>query len=390
MRIEFNKPYLSGNELDYIQNAIVRQKLSGNGYYTNLCQRLLEDRYRFRKTLLTTSATAAIEMAALLLDIVPGDEVIVPSYTFVSSANPFVLRGATVKFADSLPYHPNVDPIAIEDLITPRTKAIVVVHYAGIACDMDAIMELARKHGLYIVEDAAQAINGFYKGRPLGSIGHIGCFSFHETKNIICGEGGLLVINDDQFAARAEIIWEKGTNRTSFARGEVTKYEWVDMGSSFLPSEISAAFLYGQLENLERIQQKRSALWNYYYQHLKPLGMHVPAVPIYSTNNAHTFYLLCKDEQQRKDLASYFAWKGINAISHYIPLHSSPFFTSRYGKNHLPNAIKFAETLLRLPLFYELNQAQQDYIVQHTHNFFDRNGSATLDMNFLAKQSNIV
>jgi dTDP-4-amino-4,6-dideoxygalactose transaminase len=372
MEAGFNKPYLSGNELAFIQDAVHRQKLSGNGYYTNLCHQFLVDKYQFRKVLLTTSGTAAIEMASLLLNIQPGDEVIIPSYTFVSSANPFVLRGANIKFVDCLPDHPNVDPAAIEKAITSKTKAIVVVHYAGIACDMDAIMHLAQKHNIYVVEDAAQAINGFYKGKPLGSIGHIGCFSFHETKNINCGEGGLLVVNDEQFFPRAEIIWEKGTNRAAFSRGEIKKYDWVDVGSSFLPSEISAAFLYGQLENIQRIQERRTAQWEYYFQSLTSLDIQLPIVPGYSSNNAHIFYLLCKNQEQRDLLAVHFAKNRINAISHYIPLHLSPYFISKHPAYPLPYATKFADTILRLPLFYELSSPQQDYIIEHTHSFFAR------------------
>jgi len=255
--IPFNKPYLTGKELEYIGDAVSRGKISGNGHYTKKCHEFFQERYGFKKCLLTTSCTDALEMAAILCDIQQGDEVIVPSYTFVSSANAFVLRGAKIVFADSRNDTPGIDESKIEALITPRTKVIVPVHYAGFACDMDIIMDIANRYSLLVVEDAAHGIDSFYKGRPLGSIGHLGCFSFHETKNIQCGEGGMLIINDEKFVKRAEIIWEKGTNRSAFWRGEIDKYGWVDIGSSFLPSEICAAFLFAQLENMDDIQLKR-------------------------------------------------------------------------------------------------------------------------------------
>ena len=265
--IPFNKPFLTGKETDYITDAVVSGKISGNGKYTQLCQQFFENKFGIKKTLLTTSCTDALEMAAILIDIKEGDEVIMPSYTFVSTANAFVLRGAKIIFADSMPNHPNIDASKIESLITPKTKAIVPVHYAGVACDMDTIMNLAKKYNLFVIEDAAQAIDSYYTGKDgikkaLGSIGHLAAFSFHETKNIIAGEGGMLAINDEQFINRAEIIWEKGTNRSAFFRGEVDKYGWVDIGSSFLPSEIIAAFLWAQLENLEAIQKVRKQHWN--------------------------------------------------------------------------------------------------------------------------------
>jgi dTDP-4-amino-4,6-dideoxygalactose transaminase len=274
--LTFNKPFLTGKETAYITDAVASGKISGNGKYTQLCQNYFQNKYGFKKCLLTTSCTDALEMAAILLEIKPGDEVIMPSYTFVSTANAFVLRGANIVFADSMGVNPNMDVESIEALITPKTKAIVPVHYAGIACDMDAIMDLATKYNLFVVEDAAQAIDSYYTGKdgiekPLGGIGHLAAFSFHETKNIISGEGGMLVVNDPQFAQRAEIIWEKGTNRSAFFRGEVDKYGWVDVGSSFLPSEIVAAFLWAQLEHLEEIQNKRKSIWNQYWEGLKPL-----------------------------------------------------------------------------------------------------------------------
>src|SRR5690606_31234642 len=306
--IPFNKPYLSGKEMHYMYDAVHAGQISGNGKYTRKCQQFLEQRFGFGKVLLTTSCTDALEMAALLIDIQPGDEVIMPSYTFVSTANAFVLRGAKILFADSRPDHPGVDEAQLRSLVSPRTKAIVVVHYAGVACDMDKVMALAEEHGLFVIEDAAHAIDSYYTGKdgvrkPLGSIGHLAAFSFHETKNIISGEGGMLVINDDQFIQRSEIIWEKGTNRSAFFRGEIDRYGWVDLGSSFLPSEIVAAFLFAQLEHLDEIQAKRIELWNLYYKLLKPIAecgfIKLPHVPDYASNNAHIFYIIFPDIGKR-------------------------------------------------------------------------------------------
>lgn len=362
--IPFNKPYLTGKETEYIAEAVASGKISGNGKYTQKCQSFFETEYGFKKTLLTTSCTDALEMAAILIDIKEGDEVIMPSYTFVSTANAFVLRGAKIVFADSMPNHPNIDVTKLADLITSKTKAIVPVHYAGVACDMDAIMELAEKHNLFVIEDAAQAIDSYYTGKDgvkkaLGSIGHLGAFSFHETKNIISGEGGMLSINDEQFIKRAEIIWEKGTNRSSFFRGEVDKYGWVDIGSSFLPSEIIAAFLWAQLENLEQIQQTRKKHWENYASGLKDWAkaneIELPKIPAYATNNAHMFYLVCKDLEQRTEIINHLKNSDILAVFHYISLHNSPFYENRHDGRQLPETDKFTDTLLRLPLFYELN-----------------------------------
>ncbi|MBQ8100208.1 MAG: dTDP-4-amino-4,6-dideoxygalactose transaminase, partial [Paludibacteraceae bacterium] len=314
MAIPFNKPHLTGKEAHYMYQAVYNGKLSGNGEFTKRCQQFFEKRYNFKKCLLTTSGTDALEMCAMLCDLKPGDEVIVPSYTFVSTALAFLREGAKVVFADSMKRNPNLDAEALEALITPRTKVIVPVHYAGVACNMGAIMAVAKKHNILVVEDAAQAIDSYWKPiptspqgeekKPLGSIGHLAAFSFHETKNITAGgEGGLLVVNDERFIRRAEIIWEKGTNRAEFFRGEVNKYGWVDMGSSFLPAEINAAFLWAQLENLDEIQAKRKQLWNHYYELLKPLAdkgyFALPDIPDYATNNAHMFYLLCNSLQER-------------------------------------------------------------------------------------------
>lgn len=364
MKINFNKPYLTGNETGYIRDAVETGKISGNGKYTKLCQSFFEDRFGFGKCLLTTSCTDALEMAALLIDIQPGDEVIMPSYTFVSTANAFVLRGAKIVFADSRPDHPGMDESKIESLVTSKTKAIVPVHYAGVACDMDQIMDLAAKYNLYVIEDAAQAVDSYYTGRDgkrraLGSIGHLAAFSFHETKNIISGEGGMLAINDDRFKARAEIIWEKGTNRSAFFRGEVDKYGWVDVGSSFLPSEVIAAFLWAQLENLEDIQSKRTSHWEQYNQALGDWAeknqIGVPLIPYYATNNAHMYYLVCNSSDQRDNLIAHLKNRNVHAVFHYLSLHTSPFYSEKYSGGDLPHCDRYTECLVRLPMYYELN-----------------------------------
>ena len=354
--INFNQPHLTGSETFYIEEAVRSGKISGNGMFTKRCQTFFEQRYGFRKTLLTTSCTDALEMAAILLNITQGDEVIMPSYTFVSTANAFVLRGAHIVFADSRADHPGIDENEIEALITPKTKAIVVVHYAGVACDMDIVMDIATRHNLFVVEDAAQAIDSFYKGKPLGGIGHLGAFSFHETKNIQCGEGGMLVINDPQFAKRAEIIWEKGTNRSAFFRGEVDKYGWVDIGSSFLPSEITAAFLWAQLEQLDKIQAKRRILWEAYYEllHQQNNDFSLPVLPDYATNNAHMFYLLCRDLAVRDRIIRSLKEKNILSVFHYQSLHRSPFFLVHHSGRLLPNTDRYSDSLLRLPFYYTL------------------------------------
>ena len=362
--IPFNKPYLTGKELVYIEDAVKKGKISGNGHYTHLCHDFFETKYGFSKCLLTTSCTDALEMAAILINIQKGDEVIMPSYTFVSTANAFVLRGAKIIFADSRKDHPGIDEDSIEALITPKTKAIVPVHYAGVACDMDKIMELAQKYHLFVIEDAAQAIDSFYTGKDgvqkaLGSIGHLGAFSFHETKNIISGEGGMLAINDLQFAERAEIIWEKGTNRSAFFRGEVDKYGWVDVGSSFLPSEIIAAFLWAQLENLDDIQKVRKARWEHYNRELQEWAVEnkiqLPTIPSYASNNGHMFYLVCKNLEQRTAIIEKLKNKDILSVFHYISLHSSPYYKEKSGTQMLNQSDKYTDCVLRLPLFYELD-----------------------------------
>jgi dTDP-4-amino-4,6-dideoxygalactose transaminase len=366
--ITFNKPYLSGEELNYIKDAVTRGKISGNGHYTQKCHDFFQNKYGFTKCLLTTSCTDALEMAAILCNIQSGDEVIVPSFSFVSTANAFVLRGAKIVFADSRADNPGIDEGMIESLITPRTKVIVPVHYAGVACDMDYIMDIAKRHNLLVVEDAAQAIDSFYKGRPLGGIGHFGCFSFHETKNIQCGEGGMLVINDDRFSKRAEIIWEKGTNRAEFFRGEINKYGWVDVGSSFLPSEVVAAFLWAQIEKLDEIQDRRKYLWNLYSEGLKPLSdnshFKLPAIPQYATNNAHLFYLVCHSIEERSRLIKHFKLNNVQAVFHYLSLHSSDYYVDKHDDRLLPNCDLFADCLVRLPLYYELREDQVNEIVK--------------------------
>jgi dTDP-4-amino-4,6-dideoxygalactose transaminase len=365
--IPFNKPYLTGKEVHYIYQAVSSGKISGDGIFTKKCHQYFEERFGFEKCLLTTSCTDALEMSALLLDIRPGDEVIMPSFTFVSTANAFVLRGANIVFADSNGQNPNIDVRAIEPLINSRTKAIVVVHYAGIACDMDPIMELAAKHRLFVVEDAAQAIDAFYKDKPLGSIGHLAAFSFHETKNIQCGEGGMLAINDQSFAQRAEIIREKGTNRSAFFRGETDKYGWVDIGSSFLPSEITAAFLYAQLENLEGIQVRRRQLWRKYDEALAGLAakgvISLPYLPEFATNNAHMYYILCNSLDERTALIGRLKKNEILAVFHYLSLHKSPFYGPRHDGRALPASDGYTDRLLRLPLFYELTNAEQEKVI---------------------------
>ncbi len=356
--VQFNKPFIVGKELDYIREAVDRGKLTGDGHFTRMCHEYFQKRYHFNKCLLTTSCTDALEMSAILAAIGPGDEVIVPSYTFVSTANAFVLRGARIVFADSRADEPNLDVRLVESLITPATRAIVPVHYAGVAVDMDSLLDLARQHSLMVVEDAAQAIESSYKGRPLGGLGDFAAFSFHETKNIICGEGGMLVINNRQRTERAEIIWEKGTNRAAFFRGETDKYNWVDIGSSFLPSEITAAFLWAQLEHLEGIQRKRLAIWNTYFEELQPLAIQgkvrLPFIPEYATNNAHMFYLVTENLAERTALIDTLKEAGYRAVFHYQALHESPFYRDRHDGRPLPNALKYSDRLVRLPMYYEL------------------------------------
>ncbi len=375
--------------------AVYTGKLSGNGVFTKKCQSFFEQRYGFKKCLLTTSGTDALEMCAMLCDLKPGDEVIVPSYTFVSTALAFLREGATVVFADSMDSNPNIDADKLESLITPRTKVIAPVHYAGVACDMEMIMKVANRHNLIVVEDAAQAIDSYYlmkegdkfsnsqildktkKKLPLGSIGHLAAFSFHETKNVTAGgEGGLLVVNDDRFMRRAEIIWEKGTNRAEFFRGAVNKYGWVDMGSSFLPAEINAAFLWAQLEHLDEIQNRRKYIWNLYYDGLKEIAnkglVRLPEIPEYASNNGHMFYLVCRNLEERSGLIQFLKEKEILAPFHYLSLHKSDFYRSHSTIiPYLPQCDMYADCLVRLPMFYELTDEQVICIVGFISDYYN-------------------
>ncbi len=378
--IPFNKPFLAGNELTYIRQAVESGKISGNGNFTQLCQKFFEERFGFHKVLLTNSCTDALEMAAILCDIKQGDEVIVPSFTFVSTANAFVLRGAKIVFADTKNDHPNMDADSIEELISPKTKAIVVLHYGGVACDMEKIAELAKKYSnqygreIFIVEDAAHSIGSYHREKPLGSFGHFAAFSFHETKNIISGEGGMLVINDKRFDQRAEVIWEKGTNRAAYFRNEISKYEWIDIGSSYLPSEITAAFLFGQLEQFENISIRRAELWNLYAAVFSNLPPHdwfsLPAIPHDAGHNHHIFYLQCKNSGERDELINYLKGRNIIAVSHYLPLHLSPFYNAAHNDRLLPNSVRFSETIIRLPLFHELSEAAINEIFLNVVSFY--------------------
>ena len=375
MKIDFNRPHLTGKETHYMYQAVSKFHLSGNGEYTKKCQQFFQERYGFKKCLLTTSGTDALEMCAMLCDLKPGDEVIIPSYTFVSTALAFLREGAKVVFADSMKRNPNLDAEAIEALITPRTKVIVPVHYAGVACDMDRIMEIANRHNLLVVEDAAQAVDAYYKGKPLGGIGHLAAFSFHETKNITAGgEGGLLVVNDERFIRRAEILWEKGTNRAEFFRGAVNKYGWVDMGSSFLPAEINAAFLWAQLENLDEIQSKRKSLWETYYKLLKPLAekgfFALPDLPEYASNNAHMFYLVCRNLEERTALIKYLKEHEIQAVFHYLSLHSSEYYKNKHDGRELPECDRYMDTLVRLPMYYDLDIEDVERICDNIRQMF--------------------
>ncbi len=358
IKIPFNKPHLVGKELYYIAQSVLEGHISGNGEFTQKCHTFFESHFGYKKTLLTNSCTDALEMCAILLDIKPGDEVIIPSYTFVSTALAFIRQGATIIFADSRKDHPGIDEDAIESLITSKTKAIVPVHYAGIACDMDKILALGKKYDVMIVEDAAQAIGSTYKGKLLGGIGDLGVFSFHETKNIQCGEGGLLIVNNEKFLKRAEIIWEKGTNRAEFFRGEVNKYGWVDIGSSFLPSDLTAAFLLAQLEEIDTLQTRRLAIWKTYALLLEQFEeqgiIRLPHTPEYSTNNAHIFYLLFSDHDKQQWFISEMKERGCTTVFHYQSLHTSDYYKEKHDERELPNCDYYADCLVRLPLYFDL------------------------------------
>ncbi len=375
--IPFNKPYLHGRELVYIAQSVASGKISGDGIFSKKCHTFLESRYGFLKTLLTTSCTDALEMSAILLDIKFGDEVILPSFTFVSTANAFALRGAKLIFADSTKQHPNIDANHIEELITKNTRAIVVVHYAGMACDMKKICTIAALYDIAVIEDAAQAIDSNYYGKPLGGIGTFGTFSFHETKNIISGEGGALIINNAKYIARAEIIREKGTNRSAFFRGEVDKYNWVDIGSSFLPADTISAYLFAQLEEIDNIQKKRISLWNNYYRLLQPYAQasffELPHIPDGASNNAHMFYLVCNTQDDRSRLIKHLNEYGIHAVFHYQPLHSSSYFSGKYHGRDLINCNRFSNCLVRLPLYFEMTNDQVQLICELISCFYQKN-----------------
>ena len=373
-QIGFNLPHMFGKETEYIMEALRNKKLSGDGEFTKKCHEFFEKKYTFKKVLLTTSCTDALEMSALLLDIQPGDEVIAPSFTFVSTVNAFVLRGAKIVFADSTAENPNLNVEQIEALITPKTKVIIPVHYAGIACDMDPIISIAKKYNLHVVEDAAQAIDSFYKSKPLGSLGDISGFSFHETKNVISGEGGMIVLNDEKYFKRAEIIREKGTNRSAFFRGEVDKYGWVDIGSSFLPSEIIAAFLFAQLEHLDVIQEKRKTSWNIYNDLLKPLEqkgiIRLPFLPGYATNNAHMYYIICNSAAERSALVATMKKQNIVPVFHYQSLHKSPYFNDKHDGRTLEYADYYSDRLLRLPMYFQLSESDVNRVAESIHSFY--------------------
>lgn len=375
--IRFNVPPYVGKETEYMKAAIDSHKICGDGEFTKRCNAWIEEHTGTAKALLTTSGTQALEMAALLSDIQPGDEVILPSYTFVSTANAFVLRGAKLVFVDIRPDTMNIDEKLIEDAITDKTRAIVPVHYAGVGCEMDTIMDIAKRHNLVVVEDAAQGVNAFYKGRALGSIGDYGCFSFHETKNYSMGEGGAILINRPEQIEDAEIIREKGTDRSRFFRGQVDKYTWVNIGSSFLPSDINAAYLMAQLEMADEINENRLQSWTRYNEGLQDLAqegvIELPYIPEECTHNAHMFYIKTKDMEERKALISYLKERDIAAVFHYVPLHSAPAGL-RFGRFHGEDryTIKESERLLRLPMYYNLSESDQQKVIDAVHGFYHK------------------
>lgn len=375
--IEFNVPPYVGTEMDYIRDAINQHKICGDGKYTKLCNKWIEEKTGTTKALLTTSCTHATELAAILADIKPGDEVIVPSYTFVSTANAFVLRGATIVFVDIRPDTMNIDETLIEDAITEKTKAICPVHYAGVSCEMDTIMDIAKRHNLIVIEDAAQGVMSTYKGKALGTIGDYGCFSFHETKNYSMGEGGAILIKDKEKTLKAEIVREKGTNRSQFFRGQIDKYTWVSEGSSYLPSDMNAAYLWAQLEQADKIFDDRMSTWNKYYELLSPLRdkgyIELPYVPEECGHNAHMFYIKCKNLEERTSLINHLKDNGINPAFHYIPLHSSPAGL-KYGRFHGVDryTTKESERLLRLPMYYGLTFETVTLICDTLHTFFSK------------------
>jgi dTDP-4-amino-4,6-dideoxygalactose transaminase len=374
-KIPFNKPFFAGKEVQNIVNAAYYGHLSANGPFTKMCHYFFEERWGFKKTYMTTSCTDAFEMAALLMDLKEGDEVIMPSFTFVSTTSPFILRGAKLVFADSRDDHPNMDMEKVEELITEKTKVLVVMHYGGVAVDMDKAVELAEKYNLILLEDVAHAIDSYYKGKPLGTFGDFAAFSFHETKNVSSGEGGLLAINNEHYIKQADIVWEKGTNRTAFEDGKVNQYEWVGLGASYNPSDMIAGMLLAQLESIEDIQRKRIQIWEQYSEKLKVLEEKnlavIPHIPDYATNNGHLFYLLLEDKKQRDALIKFMDDNHVMTVFHYLPLHNSPYFKDKHDGRTLPNCERYADTLVRLPFFYELPLMIVDMIADKVKEFFE-------------------
>jgi dTDP-4-amino-4,6-dideoxygalactose transaminase len=371
--IPFNKPYLAGNENSYIQAVIASGKIASNGKFTAKCERFFEERYGFKRALLTTSCTTALEMAALLIDIKPGDEIIVPSYTYVSTASVFEKLGGKIVFIDSCVEFPNLDPEKLEALITSKTKAIVPMHYSGVSCDMGSIMEIAEQHQLFVIEDAAMAIDNTYGNKYIGSLGHFASFSFHETKNISCGEGGLLVVNDPKFVERAEILRDKGTNRKQFLNGKIEKYEWVDIGGSFAPNEITAAYLFAQLEKLDVIQKKRMEIWNTYASEFETIDaskFDILKIPSYSKSNGHGFFVVCNSKETRSDLIHFMDKQCIQLSFHYQALHQSTYFLERNQAISLSNAERFSDCLVRFPFHIELTKEEVQLICNEVREFF--------------------
>ena len=373
--INFNVPPYVGKEIEYIKDVISKRKICGDGEYTKKCNKWMEEKFHADKVLLTTSGTSALDLSMLLCDLKPGDEVILPSYTFSSTANAFAIYGAKLVFVDIRPDTMNIDETKIEAAITDKTRAIIVVHYAGVACEMDTIMDIAKRHNLLVVEDAAQGVMSKYKGKYLGTIGDMGCYSFHETKNYSMGEGGAIIINNPEYIERAEILREKGTNRSKFYRGQVDKYTWVDIGDSFLPSELNAAYLWGQLEMAEEINDNRLKVWNRFYNAFKPLEeagrVELPFIPTDCVHNAHMFYLKCKDLNERTTFISFMKEKGVQCVFHYIPLHSAPAGL-KYGRfvGEDKYTTKESERLVRLPMYYGMTEEEQKAVIDSVLDFF--------------------
>lgn len=374
MIIPFNKPLVIGTENGFMAQVLESGHFSAKGPFTERCHQILQANLEYKHPLLTTSCTSALELAALLLGIQPGDEVIIPSYAFVTSANAFASKGAKIVFADSQKDHPNIDEELIEGLITPKTKAIVALHYAGAPCNMKAIMAIAKKHDVKVIEDNAQGIGSTYQSKPLGGIGHLGAISFHDTKNVHCGEGGAILVNDETLVERASVVWDMGTNKAAFRSGKVSSYGWVDIGSSFYPSELNAAFLYGQLTQLEAVTEYRMVLWKQYYDGLAELSSHghfdLPQLADGTSHNAHTFYLITKSEVERQELIMALSSKGISSVFHFQSLHKSSYFKEKHDGRELINANKFSNCLVRLPLYHALTTKEQQYIVDQVRNFF--------------------